>query len=124
MFTPGTGFLRFVWHPGVQVTYDAAETAVYLLCLLRMLPGHGTGGWGTMVRLRDCVCLFFFSLGLNFLVPCVYVFAQSCLPLCDPMDCSLLGSSVHGIYQARILEWVTTSFLQDIFLTQGLNLGP
>ena len=77
-----------------------------------------------MVRLRDCVCFFFFSLGLNFLVLCVYVFAQSCLPLCDPMDCSLLGSSVHGIYQARILEWVTTSFLQDIFLTQGLNLGP
>ena len=32
--------------------------------------------------------------------------AQSCLTLCDPMDCSLPGSSVHGIFQARILEWV------------------
>ena len=32
--------------------------------------------------------------------------AQSCLTLCDPMDCSLLVSSVHGIFQARILEWV------------------
>ena len=32
--------------------------------------------------------------------------AQSCLTLCDPMDCSLPGSSVHGILQARILEWV------------------
>ena len=31
--------------------------------------------------------------------------AQSCLTLCDPMDCSLPGSSVHGILQARILEW-------------------
>ena len=31
---------------------------------------------------------------------------QSCLTLCDPMDGSLLGSSVHGILQARILEWV------------------
>ena len=31
---------------------------------------------------------------------------QSCLTLCDPMDCSPLGSSVHGILQARILEWV------------------
>ena len=30
--------------------------------------------------------------------------------LCDPMDCSLPGSSVHGIFQARILEWVATSF--------------
>ena len=32
--------------------------------------------------------------------------AQSCLTLCDPMDCNLIGSSVHGIFQARILEWV------------------
>ena len=31
---------------------------------------------------------------------------QSCLSLCDPMDCSWPGSSVHGILQARILEWV------------------
>ena len=32
----------------------------------------------------------------------------SCLTLCDPMDCSPPGSSVHGILQARILEWVAT----------------
>ena len=36
--------------------------------------------------------------------------AQSCLTLCDPMDCSLPGSSVHGILQVRILEWVAISF--------------
>ena len=35
---------------------------------------------------------------------------QSCLTLCDPMDCSPLGSSVHGILQARILEWVAISY--------------
>ena len=35
---------------------------------------------------------------------------QSCLTLCDPMDCSLPGSSVHGIFQARVLEWVAISF--------------
>ena len=34
---------------------------------------------------------------------------QSCLTLWDPMDCSLLGSSVHGIFQARVLEWVAIS---------------
>ena len=33
-----------------------------------------------------------------------------CLTLCDPMDCSLPGSSIHGIVQARVLEWVATSF--------------
>ena len=36
--------------------------------------------------------------------------AHLCLTLCDPMDCSPPGSSVHGISQARILEWVATSF--------------
>ena len=40
--------------------------------------------------------------------------AQSCLTLCDPMDCSLPGSSVHGIFQARILEWVVISFSRGL----------
>ena len=35
---------------------------------------------------------------------------QLCLTLCDPMDCSLPGSSVHGILQARILQWVALPF--------------
>ena len=35
--------------------------------------------------------------------------AQSCLTLCNPMDCSPLGSSFHGVFQARILGWVTIS---------------
>ena len=35
--------------------------------------------------------------------------AQSCPTLCDPMDCSLPGSSLHGILQATVLEWVATS---------------
>ena len=38
-----------------------------------------------------------------------YVCAQSCPTVCDHMDCSLPGSSVHGFLQARILEWVATS---------------
>ena len=36
--------------------------------------------------------------------------AQSCLTLCDPMDRNLPGSSIHGIFQARVLEWVAISF--------------
>ena len=35
---------------------------------------------------------------------------QSCLTLCNPMDCSLPGASVHGIFQARVLQWVAISF--------------
>ena len=36
--------------------------------------------------------------------------AQSCLTLSDPMDCSLPGSSIYGIFQARLLEWVAIAF--------------
>ena len=41
--------------------------------------------------------------------------AQSCLTLCDPMVCSLPGSSIHRIPQARILEWVAISFSRGSF---------
>ena len=37
-------------------------------------------------------------------------FAQSYLTLSDPMDCSLQGSSIHGIFQARVLEWGAFTF--------------
>ena len=49
--------------------------------------------------------------------------AQTCLTLRDPVGCSPPGSSVHGILQERILEWVNHSLLQRIFLTQRSNLG-
>ena len=39
--------------------------------------------------------------------------AQSCLTLSDPMDCSQPGSSLHGIFQARVLEWGATAFSDD-----------
>ena len=39
--------------------------------------------------------------------------AQSCLTLCDPMDCGPPGSSVHGILQARVLEWVAIPFSRE-----------
>ena len=49
--------------------------------------------------------------------------AQSCPTLCDPMDCSLPGSSLHGILQARVLEWVAISFSRGSSLNQGSNPG-
>ena len=42
--------------------------------------------------------------------------AQSCLTLSDPMDCSLPGSSVHGIFQARVLEWGAIAFSGSVWL--------
>ena len=53
--------------------------------------------------------------GCHFLLQCMKVkseseVAQSCPTLRDPMDCSLPGSSVHGIFQARVMEWVAIAF--------------
>ena len=45
------------------------------------------------------------------------------LTLCNPMDCSLPGSSIHGILQARKLEWVAISFSRTLNSIQGLNLS-
>ena len=55
------------------------------------------------------------GLGCHFLLQCMKVeseseVAQSCPTLCDPVDCSLPGSSVHGIFQARVLEWGAIAF--------------
>ena len=41
---------------------------------------------------------------------------QSCLTLSDPMDCSLLDSSIHGIFQARVLEWGAIAF-SEVYAT-------
>ena len=64
-------------------------------------PGKNTGG------------------GCHFLLQCMKVkseseVAQSCPTLSDPMDCSLPGSSIHGIFQARILEWGAIAFSASI----------
>ena len=55
------------------------------------------------------------GVGCHFLLQCMKVkskseVAQSCPTLSDPMDCGLPGSSVHGIFQARVLEWVASAF--------------
>jgi len=53
--------------------------------------------------------------------------AQSCLTLCNPMDCGLPGSSVHGIFQAIVLEWIDISFSRSASLqttAQLLDLTP
>ena len=71
---------------------------------------NGIYNYGKPVNPSDvCVCV------------CVLV-NQSCPVLCHPVDCSPPGSSVRGILQARILDWVAIP-LQGIFPTQGSNLG-
>ena len=60
------------------------------------------------------------GVGCCFLFQCMKVkseseVTQSCLTLCDAMDCSLPGSSIHGISQARVLEWVAIAFSMNVF---------
>ena len=55
------------------------------------------------------------GVGCHFLLQCMKVkreseVAQSCLTLSDPMDCSLPGSSIHGIFQEGVLEWGAIAF--------------
>ena len=53
-----------------------------------------------------CVCVY--------VCVCVCVFSRSVMSLCDPMDYSPPGSSVHAVSQARILEWVAISSSKDL----------
>ena len=55
------------------------------------------------------------EVGCHFLLQCMKAKSESevtqlCLTLSNPMDCSLPGSSIHGIFQARVLEWVAVAF--------------
>ena len=59
------------------------------------------------------------GVGCHFLFQCMKVkseseVAQSCLTLSDPMDWSLPGSSIHGIFQARVLEWGAIAFSSSL----------
>ena len=47
---------------------------------------------------------------------------QSCPTLSDPVDCSLLGSSIHGIFQARVLEWGAIAFSSKTDISNHYNL--
>ena len=74
---------------------------------------------GLIGRIRPCF-LSLVRFGREVKVKVLDV--QSCPTLCNPMDCSLPGSSVHGILQARILEWVATSFSRRSFRPRDQTL--
>ena len=62
------------------------------------------------------------GVGCHFLLQCMKVeseseVAQSCLTLSDPMDCSLPGCSIHGIFQATVLEWGAIAFSHILYST-------
>ena len=72
---------------------------------------------------RYCWWLQVFKLAINSLMNTCCLVAKSCPTLCDPMDCSPPGFSVHGISQARIREWVAISFSKGSSQPRGSNLN-
>ena len=66
-----------------------------------------SGTWDMLSNLQ--ISLLLLVIYLSLLCDCP-LSRFICVQLCDPMDCSLPGSSVHGILQARILEWVAISY--------------
>ena len=80
--------------------------------------------WQKKKNRKQCRLPILPTLRTVFWGPIQALVSQSCPTLCNPMNCSPPGSSVHGILQARILEWVDSlSLLQGIFLMQRWNLG-
>ena len=66
------------------------------------------------------------GVGCHVLLQCMKVksgseVAQSCPTLSNPMDCSLPGSSAHGIFQARVLEWVAIAFSENLIRSKHLE---
>ena len=69
------------------------------------------------------------GMGCHFLLQCMKVkseseVAQLCLTFSNPMDCSLLGSSTHGIFQARVLEWGAIAFSKYYFKNTSKQNRP
>ena len=112
------GMQRTTWRPWVTQCHTAClkcPERVGLKCSYPRKQSKGNGGRGQVMRmlahlLVQIACVF-----------CVWSVASVCLTLCDPMDCSPPGSSVHGILQARNIGVGCHALLQGVFLTQGWN---
>ena len=108
---PGHSYTHFCWVTSVvsDFVWPHRQQPTKLLCLWDS-PGKNTG------------------VGCHFPLQCMKVkseseVAQSCPTLSDPMDCSLPGSSVHGIFQARVLEWGAIAFSNQNPLGAGYTRG-
>ena len=105
---PSLSFFFLSYHPFVLLVAAAAPKSLQLCPTLhRRQPTRLPHPWDSPGKNT--------GVGCHFLLQCMEVKsesegAQSCPTLRNPMDCSLPGSSTHGIFQARVLEWVASAF--------------
>ena len=88
---------RILEWVAISYTGDLPDPGIKPAALSSPSPPRLAGGFSSMVPPGRPI------------VSCYILVAQSCPTLCNPVDCSLTGSSVHGIPQARILEWIFNS---------------
>ena len=93
-------------HAGRKAPYSWWHSSVWVIDLSCCF--HFFTGWQIHSLNRMCVCVCVCARARTCLV------VQLCPTLCDPLDCSLPDSFVHGILQARTLEWVAIPFSQDL----------
>ena len=97
----------------IEIWRSMLMSAFLNVCFEAVLAEKDASQWYVDPRFcyvyQNLISSFNYTLLLLFLKLWSEV-AQSCPTLCDPMDCSLQGSSVHEIFQARLLEWVAISF--------------
>ena len=110
--------------PVVPSLYWGQSSRVCVQIWVYSSPAHilPKGHQETPIEATDLKSMFTKCRSNKWLMSSMLV-SQSCLPLCNHMDCIPPGSSVHGILQARILEWGCCFLLKRIFLNQESNLG-
>ena len=122
----GTESLQVEWwdpshlNPFLPPRFRAKLTSLILSREKTGKPNHprhklyrcGKSSWELITLIIQWV-LAIHTRSLRFVI-LMYICAQSCPILCDPMDYSPLGFPVHGIFQARILGWVTISYSRDL----------
>ena len=119
---------KFHLPPGKREQLLAAATAKLLQSCLTLCdpidgspPGSSVPGI-LQARILEWVAISFSKAWKGKVKVKLLRLSTACSPtLRDPMDCSLPGSSVHGIFQARVLEWVTISFSSSFWTPVQMN---
>ena len=111
------------WHVASSWTRDRTVSPVLAVRFFTSEPPMSSNHW--KIQWLPFFNLQFTSCQLNirkkYIFYLFYLCAQSYLTLCYSIDCISPGSSVHGIFQARILDWLAISYSRGIFSTQGSN---